>query len=611
MDFGWHFSMRYAEENVSIRHPPVVRTVTFEPRGSCFVSASPCFVEGFRMKPMLISMLLAAIAFVLAVLRIDPGLVDSGMLAGPGLTLDESFNIGQGIYLFESFCDHGPLMFTPSTAHDVFGEAGYLADHPPLGRFVLGAAHQLTAPWISGAELSLFNVPAARIGSCFCFAITTLLLSEFARRRYGVGTAVMAAAFFMLMPRAVGHARIASLESATTLFWLATLLPLLAWWTEESPPTTRQCLVSGFLWGLLLLTKVQGILIPPLVVAWAVWQHRLSAIRPLITWSLTGCVVFFVGWPWLWLEPIANTLQYLGRASDRPTLYVWYLGERFADKSVPWHFPFVMLLATTPFCVIPAVCWRLLVRLFQPEEVLAVASILWPLIVFALPGTPVYDGVRLFLVVLPVLAMIAARGVAFMWMAVSFGLARSSTENPLAGSEGTPLRISGGRRPLFACGLLVAMAAATIVSAAVHRPFCLDDYPGVPGGSKTAVEMLGLEASYWADGLNGDFWKQVPEGSVVYVAPVSHQFQLSDVEQLVPVVRQRRIKLLPFQYDPQQQRGLLLLIHRLADLPPLLRHVPEGATIIASAQFKGVVLAQLIDTSVATWPSRPKWPGED
>ncbi len=562
------------------------------------------------MKPMLISVLLAMIAFVLAGSRINPGLVDSGMPAGPGLTLDESFNIGQGIYLFEVFCDHGPLLFTPKTARDVFGEAGYLADHPPLGRFVLGAAHQLTAPWISGAELSLFNVPAARLGSCLSFAMTVLLLSEFARRRYGTGTAVWAAVFLMLMPRAVGHARIASLESTTTLFWLATLLPLLAWWTEKSPPTIKQCLASGFFWGLLLLTKVQGILIPPLVVVWALWQYRLQAIRPLMIWGLTGCVVFFVGWPWLWLDPVTNTLEYLGRAADRSTLYVWYLGERFADKTVPWHFPFVMLLATTPFCVTASAVWRLVAGRFQSEEVLAIVSVLWPLVVFALPGTPVYDGVRLFLVVLPVFALVAARGAVLMWMALPFAVALPSVENPSAGCEDTPLRISGGRRQLLSSGLVVAMVAATIFTVAVDQPFCLDDYPGLPGGSKTAVDVLGLEASYWADGLNGDFWMQVPEGSVVYVAPVSHQFQLSDVEQMVPIVRQRKIKLLPFQYDPQQQRGLLLLIYRLADLPPLLRTVPDGAPVIVTAQYRGVLLAQLIDTSVATWTERPKWPGE-
>ena len=97
---------------------------------------------------------------------------------------------------------------------------------------------------------------------------------------------------------------------------------------------------------------------------------------------------------------------------------------------------------------------------------------------------------------------------------------------------------------------------------------------------------------------------------MVYVAPVSHQFQLSDIQQLVPIVRQRNITLLPFQYDPAEERGLLLLLHRLADLPPLLRSGPTGAPVGPDVKYRGVMLARLVDTSVATWDSKPSWPGE-
>ena len=556
------------------------------------------------MKSMLISALMASIAFGLAASRINNGLIDSSLPPGPGLTLDESFNIGQGVYLFEVSCDHGPLLYSPSVAKEVFGQEGYLPDHPPLGRFVLGAAHQLTASSISGAELSLFNVPAARLGSCFAFSMTVLLLFEFAKRKYGLASAVAACVLLMLMPRAVAHARLASLESTTTFFWLAAFVPLFAWWTSSKPPTSRQCVLGGFVWGLLLLTKVQGILIPPLLVGWAIWQYRLRAIKPLAIWGVTGFVTFFVGWPWLWLDPVANVLEYFGRASERPTLYVWYFGERFADKAVPWHYPFVMLLVTTPFCVTASVCWRIFAKRFQSFEVLAAASVVWPLLIFAMPGTPVYDGVRLFLVVLPVIALLAGRGFVLMAASLRAGTMLSTDTAIVSVSK------SSRAKRVIACCLLVVMAVAIVFTTSVHQAFCLNDYPGVPGGSKVAVETLQLEASYWSDGLNGDFWNQVPENSVVYVAPVSHQFQLSDIQQLVPIVRQRNITLLPFQYDPAEERGLLLLLHRLADLPPLLRSGPTGAPVVADVKYRGVMLARLVDTSVATWDSKPSWPGE-
>ncbi len=41
---------------------------------------------------------------------VDPGIVD-GRLLGPGLTIDEPFDIQQGVYLFDALVQHGPLLF--------------------------------------------------------------------------------------------------------------------------------------------------------------------------------------------------------------------------------------------------------------------------------------------------------------------------------------------------------------------------------------------------------------------------------------------------------------------------------------------------------------------
>ncbi|HIF00310.1 MAG TPA: hypothetical protein EYG03_27385 [Planctomycetes bacterium] len=552
------------------------------------------------MKSILISVLFAVVAFFLAAARINHGLIDSSLPSGPGLTLDESFNIGQGIYVLEAFLHHGPLLFTPSVAEEVFGDPVYLPDFPPLGRVILGAAHQATSWAIPGAEKSTFNVPAARLGSCFALAVTVLLLMEFVRRRYDMATAIAAAVLLLLMPRVIGHARLATQEMGTVLAWLATLVPLLAWWTKDTPPTNRQSLISGLLWGLLMLTKVQGLLLPPLVIVWAIWCFRWSAIRPLALWGVTGLVVFYAGWPWLWLDPLGHTLQYVKTTADRPTtLYVWYLGQRFADKAVPWHFPFVMTLATLPVSVMLFALWRVCARQFTKVETLAVASVLWPLIVFAVPGTPVYDGVRLYVVIMPLIAFIAARGLVSALRLISGRLREFSGPDSATAPR--------WKKNVARCFCVVALIT-TVRQFSVQGPFCLEDYSLSVLGTQGAVDVLGLEASYWSDGLNGDFWMQVPENSTVYVAPVSHQFQLSDIHQLVPIVRKRNIRLLPFEYQPEKQRGLVLLNHRLADLPPDLRKKPPGAKLVAESRYCGVVLARLIDTTDGTWSELAGWP---
>jgi len=538
-----------------------------------------------------ISIICGIIAFLLAAMMINHGLVDSWMPAGPGLTLDESFNIDQGVYLVDAISQHGPLLFTPSVVKEVFGSPRYLPDHPPLGRVLLGTAHQLTSWLIPGSKDCSYNVPAARLGSCFAFALTVFLLSEFSFRRYGPAAGIVTAVMLIGMPNVIGHARIAALESATNLAWVAAMIPLLAWWTGPKGPSNKQAIISGVLWGLLLLTKVQGILLPPIVFLWAVWRFRRQAVRPLACWAIAGCVVFFAGWPWLWLNPVDNVMSYLGRTTVRPTLYCWYFGQRFPDKAVPWHYPLVMTLISLPLWTVIGLVMRLCRNPPDAAEKLILLSVVVPLLVFAVPDTPVYDGTRLFLIVMPPLALMAARGFAEC-------LHGSRADERFAAAK---LPQSAARRWLKVGVWSVLLIASGV---GIMTPYCISEY-GLLAGKNRGAAWLGMEASYWSDALNGDFWSQIPENSTVMVAPVSHQFQLGDIESLVPIVRQRNIRLVPYEYDPTKQKGLLLLIHRLADLRKSLRTDPDGATLVAQVGIDGVILARVIDTTDAKWTETP------
>ena len=154
------------------------------------------------------------------------------------------------------------------------------------------------------------------------------------------------------------------------------------------------------------------------------------------------------------------------------------------------------------------------------------------------------------------------------------------------------------------CLALAIPAALNVVS-----PFAINSYSALAGGTSGA-QSLAMESGYWADGLNEDFWNQVPEGSIVYVAPVSHQFQLPVLEQMSPVVRKRGIRLVAFEYDVERQRGLLLLIHRLADLRPALREIPDGARLVTESRHGSSGLARLSDTTDAECDSVPDWPAD-
>ncbi|MBL8812023.1 MAG: glycosyltransferase family 39 protein [Planctomycetaceae bacterium] len=515
-----------------------------------------------------LSMVFGLAAFLLSASMINHGLVESSLPAGPGLTLDESFNIDQGVYLADAIGDHGPLLFAPETARKVFGAKRFLPDHPPLGRVWLGIVHQATSWFVPGSESTVYNVPAARLGSCLALAFMVILLTEYSFRVRGTAAALGAGLMLLGMPHLVGHARLAALESCTNLAWVVALLPLLSWWTSDRAPTNRQAILSGVCWGLLLLTKVQGILLPPAILIWAVLRFREQAIRPLLLWGIAGAIVFFVGWPWLWQDPVGHTLRFLGRTTDRQTLYCWYFGERYADKLVPWHFPFVTLLFSFPAWWIISLLLRIRQRLAAPEQLMLLSSLI-PLCVFAFPGIPVYDGTRLFLIVMPACAMIAGRGFETVW------------------------NLQLAARASHLVRAVTVSALAVIPLAWTMQPFAINQYGVVCGGNRGAAR-LGMEACYWSDALNSEFWKQIPEGTTLAVAPVSHQFQLSDLESLVPIISQRRIKLVPYFYEEDKSDHDLLLIHRLADLRPELQADPPGTERLMTFQQSGVICARVL-----------------
>lgn len=530
----------------------------------------------------LIAAILFVITFCVAAARINYGVTNSVCPVGPGVTTDEVINVAQGVYLNDQILKHGPGLWIPETTNDVFANPQFLPDHPPFGRAVLGFCEMMFGGIFPAAVEGQISINAARIGPCLMFAATVTLLFLIVSSKYDFTTAILAAVLVLVMPRMVAHARLGSLETATTLTWLLALWIPLTKWTEQHSklPSFWSMLFAGAFWGLLLLTKIQGVLMMPIIGLWAVRQFRIRFPLPVIISGIAGVVVFFVGWPWLLLDPIEHAQTYFVKAGVRPTLYVWYFGERYQDKAVPFHFPFVMTAITLPLIVLAGFVARVIQRRFDRFEQLALLSVAIPLVVFALPGTPVYDSVRLFLVIMPLLAFLAARGIV--------QLIRASTE--------TSRRLS---MAAIAMGLMLPLPA-------VFSPFSLCSYGAQIGGTAGAA-ALGMEADYWGVGLNSDAWKLVPEGSTVMVAPVSHQFQLRDLQSLHPEIQNRNLTLVPYRYTADE-KGLLLNIHRLADLRPCLAGVPEGAKQVGQIKYGSLPLITILDLDNVTWTDVPNWP---
>lgn len=521
-------------------------------------------------------------AVCVAACRINYGFSDSIWPAGPGVTTDEVINVAQGVYLNDQILKHGPGLWIPDTTKDVFANPNFLPDHPPLGRAVLGFCEMMFSGIFPAAGEGQVSIWAARMGPCLMFAATVALLFLIVSSKYDLTTAAVAATLLLVMPRMVAHARLGSLETATTLTWLMALwIPLTSWTSDDSKlPTIRSMVFAGALWGLLLLVKIQGVLMMPIIGLWTLRQFGLRFPVPVLISGITGTIVFFVGWPWLLLDPMEHAMTYFVKAGDRPTLYVWYFGTRYEDQAVPFHFPFVMTAITVPLIVLCGFVIRCIQRRFDRFEQLALLSVAIPLLIFAIPGTPVYDSTRLFLVIMPMLAFLAAQGIVQLIRTMALTARRFAIA-------------------AVTVGFLLPLPA-------VFSPFGLCSYGAQVCGTAGAA-ALGMEADYWGVGLNADAWKLVPEGSTVMVAPVSHQFQLRDLQSLHPEIQRRNLTLVPYRYTADE-KGILLTIHRLADLRPCLAKVPEEAKIIGQIRYRSMPIVTILDLNGVRWTEVPDWP---
>ncbi|WP_298865735.1 glycosyltransferase family 39 protein [uncultured Gimesia sp.] len=526
-------------------------------------------------------LLLSLIAFMLVASQLDCAQDLAGTSAGPGLTVDEPFNVSQGVFLVRAIQVYGLGIFSPESVREIVEHPNYLPDHPPLGRLLIGITHEMVS-WFAGSDNRPFVVTYGRYASAFCFACLVFVVGRFTAIHYGNKAGLIAAVSLICMPRLFGHAHLAALETATTLFYVIAVLAVIHFWNTEQPPTNKRACGTGFLLGLALLTKIQAVLIPIPVILWALWKWRHKAIVPLLCWGGVGVLIFFVGWPWLWFDPVDRIGEYLGRTTERAALYVEYFGVKYADRDLPWHYPWVMFFTTIPIGLLVLGFIGSLkigrVRKDDPPhrphgEVLLLLSLLWPLLLFTLPGITVYDGVRLFLMVFPLTAVLIGVGAVAaidwlqkrlpqMFVTTAFGL------------------------------LLLTQTYATIA----YAPCWLSYYSLLTGGLKGA-DAAGMEATYWGDTITAEMLtqviKDVPENSVIQVVPVLHPAYLQTMQE-TPELKQKGIRLVPFESE-RPVSEYVLSFQRIPYLPKILQARQSDAwTPMTEITRQNVPLARLV-----------------
>lgn len=427
-----------------------------------------------------------------------------------GLTWDEP------IYL-KSALDY--MGWFRSFSAGSFGEEAILRtwwqpDHPPLAKL-----------WIA-FSIMLFGGPghligAARVGAGILFGAVAAAIYLWAASRRGDRAGLFAAAAFALMPRLFAHGHFANIEMPLLLLTVLTTVAF-----ERGIRRPGWSVACGALFGLALLTKINGAFLPLVLLPWGFLFHGRRALRNAVCMAVLGPVVFLAGWPVMWHHPIQATTAYLANKLNRAAVSTYYLGTVYSRPHAPWHYPFVYLLAATPLPVLACVTAgiRQAVRRLRAEwrkadhEVLALWSFAFPVLLLALPGIPKYDGVRLMLTAYPFLALLAAYGAEGIWSWVH-------------------THVGHPRRAAY--GLGVVLAVWLLLPFGLFHPFELDYYGELAGGPWGA-ERLGFETTYWHETFNRDALAylnaHVPTGG--RVALVGVQYRVWQLHQVLGEVRE-------------------------------------------------------------------------
>lgn len=429
-------------------------------------------------------------------------------LADPGLTTDEPLDVRPGRTYVETLRARGFGFFERPVVDRVFRDN---AEHPPLGRWLLGVASTLGQPFetvlMGGPDPVGLYVLSARLAPASAFAALVGLVVSATARRYGAAAGLAAGFSLAVMPRAFAHAHLGALDTFVSLFWTLALL------ASERALTCRRPVAAmagaGAVWALALLTKIHAWFLIPVVLVWAFVRlgpgRPARAVGAFAVWAATGIGLFVLGWPWLWFDTGSRLRAYLGTGVERAVIRVQYFGTVYADRDVPWHYPWFYFAVTVPVglhllgLVGLARGWR--ERRADRFPLLLAGPIAMFLVVFS-TRLPVYDGERLFLVAFPLWSALIGRGFGTVWERTS------------------------ARRWLRA-GLVAVLAGQAFGVVAIH-PFGLSYYNALVGGLPGA-ETLGLELTYWGDTVDRVLLERlardVPAGDAAALVPTLYPGQ--------------------------------------------------------------------------------------
>ncbi len=433
-------------------------------------------------------------------------------LSRPGLAWDEA--------LYVPYAESCRLWFAglPATLNwnDLYNSLGRFTSHPPLSTYCMALATQLFAD-------SMSRLYAARVASVFAMAFLLMGVYYFTLRARSVCAAVLSCVFLILMPQFFAHSLLATAEIHMALWWFVAAALFYA-----AMDNRKLALPAALAAAFAFLTKINAVALPLVLWPWGLYFYRKKALPAILYTIVIVPVVFFAGWPFLWAEPVIALGKYFGekfafvvgayaafgvdlprlgdpihRMITRTNVSVFYFG-RFFEKA-PWHYASVMTLLTTPVTVLLCAVGGGIALARKRESIRFATFLIWNisfwLLAFTVGLARPYDGTRLFLLVFPFVAILAAIGAEHVYTVLA---------------KARPRRIAAFA--VIAVFLLAPAAAAFFA----YEPFGLSYYNIVLGGLPGAYKA-GMPVTYWGETADDEIFNYIntnaPEGARLAAFP--------------------------------------------------------------------------------------------
>ncbi|OGG24486.1 hypothetical protein A3A79_04860 [Candidatus Gottesmanbacteria bacterium RIFCSPLOWO2_01_FULL_43_11b] len=197
----------------------------------------------------------------------------------------------------------------------------------------------------------------------------------------------------------------------------------LVFYTAFIRKSTRLMILTGILAGLALGTKLNVLFLVPVVILWVLLLGIRKSINlfklKLFLIPVIAFVIYYISWPWLWLDPIGNITKSLGYYQmmgivSEPALPTSYYILGLNTYAIQW------VLYTTPLITLFLSCagiWWVIRHGGKEKSKTGFYILLLfivPVVRVSFPLTSIYGGVRQIMEYIPPLAILAGIGAKFL-----------------------------------------------------------------------------------------------------------------------------------------------------------------------------------------------------